>query len=63
MRHLFRISLGTLVVGILFGCAIPQADRETTEQAWAARDAERARECVRRGGMWSAAGCLFKGGP
>jgi hypothetical protein len=63
MRHLFKILFGTLVVGILLGCAMSPAEREATERAWAARDGERAPECVRRGGMWSTAGCLFKGGP
>jgi hypothetical protein len=63
MRHLFRILFGTLVVGILLDCAMSPAEREATERAWAARDAEKAPECVRRGGMWSTAGCLFKGGP
>ena len=41
MRRLFRVPLGLLAVEILLGCAMSPAEREATEQAWAARDAER----------------------
>jgi hypothetical protein len=55
------ILLGVLIAGIFLGCATSPAEREATERAWTARDAERARECAQRGGRWIAGGCAFKG--
>jgi len=41
-RHSLAILLGLLVGGVLVGCAMSPAERQAAEQAWAARDAERA---------------------
>jgi hypothetical protein len=41
-RHSLVILLGLLVGGVLVGCAMSPAERQAAEQAWAARDAERA---------------------
>ncbi len=60
-RRNLAILLGVLLAGVLLGCAMSPAEREATERAWAARDAERARECDQRGGRWIAGGCTFKG--
>jgi hypothetical protein len=51
-----------LLGGALLGCAISPAQQEATRQAWAERDAERARECAQRNGRWIAGGCVFGGG-
>jgi len=40
--HSIAILLGLLVAGVLVGCAMSPAERQAAEQAWAARDAERA---------------------
>jgi hypothetical protein len=54
------MTLG-LLVGLLVGCA-PGA-REEAQRAWEARDAERARECLERGGQWIVGSCTFGRGP
>ena len=41
-RHSLAILLGLLVGAVLVGCAMSPAERQAAEQAWAARDAERA---------------------
>src|SRR5262245_11555569 len=41
-KHSLAILLGLLVGGVLVGCAMSPAQRQAAEQAWAARDAERA---------------------
>ena len=49
-----------LLVGFALGCASNPAEREAAGQAWAARDKERARECLRAGGRWNGSGCSFR---
>jgi len=62
-RLLSRASLLSLLLGGgLLGCVLSPAAREATLQAWAERDAERARECRQRGGAFIAGGCVFAGG-
>jgi hypothetical protein len=55
-----RVALGILV-GLFLGCA-PGA-REAAQQAWEARDLERARECLQRGGQWIVGTCTYGRGP
>ncbi|HEV8438420.1 MAG TPA: hypothetical protein VGT40_10030 [Methylomirabilota bacterium] len=62
MGHRLAILL-VVLAGVLWGCAISPEQREETIRVWAERDAERARECVQRGGGWVAAGCIRGGGP
>ena len=57
------ILVGILLGGSLLGCAVSQAEQEATRRAWAERDAERERECLRAGqGRWVAGGCVLGGG-
>ncbi|HVQ74903.1 MAG TPA: hypothetical protein VMT79_05115 [Candidatus Binatia bacterium] len=53
MRHL---ALG-IVVALLLGCA--PGSREAAQQAWEARDLERARECMDSGGQWVVGSCSY----
>jgi hypothetical protein len=55
-----RIALAVLVAALL-GCS-PAAQQEA-RHAWEARDAERARECLQRGGQWIVGSCAFGRGP
>jgi hypothetical protein len=48
-----------LLIGGLTGCAQTPAERAAAMKAWEARDLERARECLREGGMWAANTCAF----
>jgi hypothetical protein len=55
--------VGILLGGSLLGCAVSPAEQEATRRAWAERDAERERECLRAGqGRWAAGGCVLGGG-
>lgn len=57
------ILAGTLLGGGLLGCSLSRAEQESTRRAWAERDAERERECLRTGkGRWVAGGCIMGGG-
>jgi hypothetical protein len=57
------ILAGILLGGSLLGCAVSLAEHEATRRAWAERDAERERECLRAGqGRWVAGGCVLGGG-
>ena len=57
------ILVGILLGGNLLGCAVSPAQQEATRRAWAERDAERERECLRAGqGRWVAGGCVLGGG-
>ena len=57
------ILVGILLGGSLLGCAVSPAEQEATRRAWAERDAERERECLRAGqGRWVAGGCVLGGG-
>jgi hypothetical protein len=57
------ILVGILLGGGLLGCAVSPAEQEATRRAWAERDAERERECLRAGqGRWVAGGCVLGGG-
>ena len=47
-----------VLVAVLTGCQTP-AEREAAMKAWEARDLERARECLREGGMWVANTCVY----
>jgi hypothetical protein len=52
-----------LVLGCgMLGCAVSPAEQEATRRAWAERDAERERECLRGQGRWVAGGCVLGGG-
>jgi hypothetical protein len=53
MRHL---ALG-IVVALLLGCA--PGSREAAQEAWEARDLERARECMESGGQWVVGSCSY----
>jgi hypothetical protein len=62
MGQLGRTVLVFALMSALFaGCAVSPAQVEATRQAWAERDAERARECRQKGGSWMAGGCIFGG--
>ena len=64
MRLLRLIMLVAVLAGGLSpGCGTSPASREAIVQAWAERDAERARECAQKGGRWATAGCIYRGGP
>jgi hypothetical protein len=57
------ILVGLLLGGSLLGCAVSPGEQEATRRAWAQRDAERERECLRAGqGRWVAGGCVLGGG-
>ena len=56
------VALGLLLAIALPGCATSPAEQEAARQAWAARDAERERECQRALGWWKAGACVFGGG-
>jgi hypothetical protein len=57
------ILVGILLGGSLLGCAVSPAEQAATRRAWAERDAERERECLRAGqGRWVAGGCVMGGG-
>ena len=58
----FAVSLSLLIGVVLAGCATSPAEQEAARQAWAARDAERERECQRALGWWKAGACIFGGG-
>jgi hypothetical protein len=58
----FAIPLVLLFTVALPGCATSPAEQEAARQAWAARDAERERECQRALGWWKAGACIFGGG-
>jgi hypothetical protein len=55
---LLAILAGIFVAGILPGCSTSSAEQDTIRQAWADRDAERARECRQVGGFLIAGSCL-----
>ena len=65
--HMSQLALAVLV-GILLGgslssCGVSPADQAATRGAWAERDAERERECLRAGqGRWVAGGCVMDDG-
>ena len=57
------ILVGLLLGGSVLECAVSPAEQEATRGAWAERDAERERECLRAGqGRWVAGGCVLGGG-
>jgi len=63
MVLLVAILTGILLGSNLQGCAVSPAEQEATRHAWAERDAERERECLRAGmGRWVAGGCVMGGG-
>jgi hypothetical protein len=63
MRALGRgILVSLLMGGGLLGCVLSPAEQEATRRAWVERDAERARECQQKGGVFIAGGCVFGGG-
>ena len=63
MALILAILAGILHGGSLLGCAVSPAEQEATRRAWAERDAERERECLRAGqGRWVAGGCVLGGG-
>lgn len=62
-HHLVVVGLiGLLLGGTLLGCAMSPAAREAAVEAWAERDAARARECQQARGRWIAGGCVLGGG-
>jgi len=54
------LLIGALAGAAVVGCMTP-AQQEATREAWAARDAERARECQQARGRFVAGGCVFGG--
>lgn len=46
----------------LQGCSVSRAEQDEVRKAWAARDAERERECQRAMGSWKDGACIFSGG-
>ncbi len=57
-ENLPGILVGLLLCGIVHGCSISPDEQEAIRQAWADRDAERARECDRVRGFLVAGSCL-----
>ena len=57
-ENLPGILVVLLLAGILPGCSISPDQQEAIRQAWAERDAERARECERVRGFIVAGSCL-----
>jgi hypothetical protein len=62
MRHNAIVMLLVLATLAVASCATSPAEQEAARQAWAARDAERERECQRALGWWRAGACVFGGG-
>jgi hypothetical protein len=56
-RSTGRWAAAALVTGLLSGCAGATFDREASQQAWEARDAQRSLECQREGGRYYQGSC------
>jgi hypothetical protein len=57
-ENLPGILVGLLLASSLQGCSTSPAQQEAIREAWAERDAERARECSRVRGFLIAGSCL-----
>jgi len=55
------VVLAGLGASALAGCGITPAQEQAIRDAWAERDAERARECQQARGRFVAGGCVFGG--
>jgi hypothetical protein len=63
MRTIVLVGLTLAALsGLLPGCATSPAAVEATREAWAARDRERAAECIRARGKPFNGSCIY-GGP
>ena len=62
MRPISPAILLALLAVACAACATSPAEQEAARRAWAARDAERERECQRALGWWKAGACVFGGG-
>lgn len=62
MRHVSAaVILATILV--VAACGLEPGAHQGSQEAWQARDAERAQECQREGGRYFSGSCLRGGGP
>jgi hypothetical protein len=61
-RVILTVLSGVFLVGALQGCSMSPAEQRAISEAWEKRDAERARECRRRGLSFVNGACTGAGG-